>query len=114
MEFPLRGGGTWTLYAEQADEWAAAYPGLDVEAEAAVALAWYLANPSKQPVRLMKKALNTWLKREWRKIRRTSASPQPRFTAWRCPHPGPDGLPLHGGPTQCRIMDQLAAMRGSA
>lgn len=114
MEFQLRGGNTWTLYAEQADEWAAAYPGLDVEAEAAVALAWYLANPSKQPVRLMKKALNTWLKREWRKTRRTSAAPQPTFADWRCPHRLPDGTPEHGGRTQCELVDTLAAMKREA
>jgi hypothetical protein len=114
MDFPLKGGGVWTLCAEQGDTWALTFPGLDVLAECRVAQAWLEMNPSKRPTSLMGKFLNTWLKKEWRKLHRRPVAPLPTYSSgWACPHidPAEPDVPQHGSRHACELHDILAAAR---
>ena len=67
MDFPLKGGGVWTLYAEDAAEWRKLLPGLDIEREAAIARAWVYTNSRRRKTDGRRFLLN-WLKRAWRDL----------------------------------------------
>ena len=65
LVFPCCGTpGEWSLTEERRSEWAAAYPGVDILAEARKALAWLHANPTKgKTARGMAKFLIGWMGR---------------------------------------------------
>jgi uncharacterized protein (DUF2235 family) len=76
----------WTLTDEQLREWAELYPGLDVETQCRMALAWTQANQRKT-AKGMPRFLVNWLNRAVSRgeVRRR---PQmlPERQPWRCPH----------------------------
>lgn len=63
--YPTVGDETgWRLRQAQVDEWATAYPNVDVMAECRRALAWVKANPGRRKTaRGMPKFINAWLAR---------------------------------------------------
>lgn len=67
LEFPVIGNPsrpTWALSQAQIDEWAVAFPGMDILGHCRRARAWLLANRKKKTARGMPRFLNSWLARE--------------------------------------------------
>lgn len=80
VEFPTNGPRkTWGMHADFAETLKAAYPALDVAAEAKRALAWCVANPAKRKTpRGMPAFLNRWMERAQNSAGRNSNGQQPQ------------------------------------
>ena len=56
--------GRWTgISQDTLESWAAAYPGVDIQAEVNKAAAWCMSNPESAPKSQFGRYLNTWLSR---------------------------------------------------
>lgn len=72
IEYPTKGEGpsSWHLTRSQVDKWSIAFPGVDVLAEARMALAWLDAHPTRRKTaRGMPAMLVRWLTQEQNKSR---------------------------------------------
>lgn len=75
MEFPVLSGGTWKLAVAKRNEYAGAYPAVDVDAELRAACQWLRDNPRnmKTPTG-MTRYLNGWLSRQQNRAGRVNGS----------------------------------------
>lgn len=109
MNFPLKGGGHWTLYREDVAEWQAHFPTVRVEDECRHACAWCEANPRRRKTEAgMRRFLVAWLTRS---AARQPHRYVPHATDWTCPHRDEADRPLHGTEATCVRWDHLLAGR---
>lgn len=111
LSFPVVGLGLkrWDLVEAQIAEWAAAFPNVDIKAEARKALAWVDANPGRRKTdRGMRAFLVNWLNRAANqggaKVSHTPQGYVPRERPeWVCPH-----QPHCNHPRGCQTLVDLA------
>jgi hypothetical protein len=73
---PLAGGKEFGIVQSQIDEWAGAYPGVDIVRQLAAMRQWCLANPTRQKTQRGVLAFcNNWLSKEQNKAPQARASP---------------------------------------
>lgn len=65
IEIPILGGETFPVYPEDINEWAKAFPAVDIQITLQKIRQWAISNPKKQKTRRgARKFITSWLSRE--------------------------------------------------